>query len=170
MCPMRFLKSSIHFESDRCGQLDSDYACSVTLEPSASATILVVDDESALLRLLSRVLEKAGHTVVTAMDGEQAVSVFDKHVDLLDAVILDVNLPPKGIHGVVAHMLQRRGDLQLILSSGDNLDPKLSEIVSAQGGTFLRKPFVPKTLLNVVSSNLEASGRLARELEGREER
>jgi two-component system cell cycle sensor histidine kinase/response regulator CckA len=131
----------------------------VTTDSSASATILVVDDESALLRLLARVLEKAGHTVLTAMDGAEAISVFDEHCDLIDVVILDVNIPPQGIHEVFVHMIEVRSDLAPILSSGDVLDSNLRDELEAHGGTFLRKPFVPKALLSVVTRTLEASER-----------
>ncbi len=123
---------------------------------------MVVDDEAALLRLLVRVLEKAGHTVLTAADGSEAIAVFEKHVDAIDAVIFDVNIPPRGIHEVVTHVLELRDDLVLILSSGDALDLELREKLESHGGAFLRKPFVPKTLLSVVKANLARPKNIAK--------
>ena len=150
-----------HFVAIRCEEPHTQYASRVMEESSEPATIMVVDDETALLRLLARVLKKAGHTVITAVDGDEAISVFEKNLDRIDAVILDVNIPPNGIYDVMVHILELRSDLALVLSSGDILDEKLRTKLESHGGTFLRKPFVPRTLLSVVSANLEARRKVA---------
>ncbi len=56
-------------------------------------TILVADDDPDILHLIVRILERAGHTVVQARDGQEAVrALFDRRPDL---VILDVNMPAR---------------------------------------------------------------------------
>ncbi len=53
--------------------------------------VLVAEDDIALNKLICRVLEKSGHTVVSAKDGENALSVLDeKHIDL---IVTDVMMP-----------------------------------------------------------------------------
>ncbi len=120
------------------------------------STILVVDDEAPLLRLISRVLEKQGHHTLTACDGTEAIELFDKHCDEIDAAVLDVVIPPNGIGEVLDHMIAARDDLALILSSGDMLDPEIFSRIESQGGVFLRKPFLPRVLLDLVDRGLEA--------------
>ena len=55
------------------------------------ATVLVVDDEAAVRRVLVMRLQLAGYTVVCAEDGEQALELF--HKESPDLVVLDVMLP-----------------------------------------------------------------------------
>ena len=61
-------------------------------EPSQpKATLLVVDDEAAVRRVLVMRLQLAGYRVVCAEDGEQALELF--HREAPDLVVLDVMLP-----------------------------------------------------------------------------
>lgn len=124
-------------------------------EDAAPATILVVDDEPSLLRLLTRVLERQGYTVLTASDGKQAIDLFDKHLEAIDGVLLDVVIPPNGIGEVLEHMVSARSDLAVIVSSGDTPGPAVSERLEAHGGAFLRKPFLPKAMLKLIESELQ---------------
>ena len=55
------------------------------------STILLVDDEDSVQKLLTYPLERDGFRVVQARDGEQAIRLFgDEHIDL---VVLDLMLP-----------------------------------------------------------------------------
>ncbi|MFP8872251.1 MAG: response regulator, partial [Myxococcota bacterium] len=64
---------------------------------ASAATILIVDDEPALLRLVTRVLEREGYTTLSAKTGDEAIVTFDKHLDEIDGVILDIVIPPNGV-------------------------------------------------------------------------
>jgi len=128
-------------------------------EDAAPATILVVDDEPSLLRLLTRVLERQGYSVLTASDGNEAIDLFDRHLAAIDGVLLDVVIPPNGIGEVLEHMVSARSDLAVILSSGDAPDSAVSERLEKHGGVFLRKPFLPKALLHLVESELQSKHR-----------
>lgn len=132
-------------------------------EDAAPATLLVVDDEPSLLRLLTRVLERQGYILLTASDGNQAIDLFDKHLETIDGVVLDVVIPPNGIGEVLQHMVSARSDLAVILSSGDAPDPALSACLETHGGAFLRKPFLPKALLQLVESELRAKHSVRRD-------
>lgn len=120
------------------------------------ATILVVDDEPPLLRLVTRVLDRHGFNVLSATDGGEAIDLFDKHLDTIDAVLLDLVIPPNGGAEVMDHMIAARGDLVLILSSGDSPEPELIARLKSNGGAFLRKPFMPKVLIELLETRLEA--------------
>ncbi len=130
----------------------------MTSDAPDTATILVVDDEPSLLRLVTRVLERAGHVVLAASDGDQALELISEHEAELDAVILDVIIPPDGIGVVLERVVAVRPDLAVVLSSGDLLSDELREQLRSCNGVFLRKPFLPKGLLRVVQELLP-SGR-----------
>ena len=70
-----------------------------------SKTILVAEDEGLLRRLIERVLIKNGYTVVLAQDGEEALTLLEKHS--IDIALLDVHMPHKsGL--VVLNVIQRK--------------------------------------------------------------
>ncbi len=130
---------------------------------AVSATILVIDDEPPLLRLVARVLERQDFTVLTASDGDEAIDLFDKHIDSIDGVLLDIFIPPNGVAEVMDHMVSARGDLVVILSSGDDPEPAIAEKLKSQGGAFLRKPYLPKAMLKLLETQLDAKRQSRRE-------
>ena len=112
-----------------------------------SKTALIVDDEDPLLRLMVRLLERAGYTTWSARDGIEALRVFREHAFEIDLVLLDVIHPPDaGAVDLLPALLAQRPDLEVILMSGDVLPEPLEEILVSIGGRFLRKPFLPKAL------------------------
>jgi len=113
-------------------------------------TILIVDDEPQILRLLVRVFEREGFRVLSAADGAEAVALFEAHADEIDLMVLDVIIPPGGAGEVLDAVLPRRPDLQLVLVSGDQLAPELRERIAERDAVFVRKPFVPRVLAQTV--------------------
>jgi DNA-binding response OmpR family regulator len=122
-----------------------------------SATILIVDDEPQLLRLLVRVFEREGFTVLSADTGDKAIDVFLAHESAIDALVLDVVIPPRGAADVLDCILARRSRIGLVLASGDDPPADLRARVEGLGGRFLRKPFLPGDLVNAVSEAVAAS-------------
>jgi two-component system cell cycle sensor histidine kinase/response regulator CckA len=120
------------------------------------ATLLVVDDEPQLLRLVTRVLERAGYRVLEAKDGAEAVAQFVEHEGQIDAVILDVVIPPNGALEVMHALYARRPDLGVILSSGDLPPANLQAELDKRGGRFLRKPYKPPALIREVTELFES--------------
>jgi len=81
------------------------------------AIILVVDDEKAVVEMVSCALNRRGHKVETAGDGKEAIEKFDK--GCFDVVITDLNMPFVNGHGLLAHIRQsRRGQTPVIAISG----------------------------------------------------
>jgi DNA-binding NtrC family response regulator len=127
-----------------------------------SRTALIVDDEAPLLRLLVRVLERAGFVTWPAQDGVEALRVFREHADEIDLVVLDVIHPPgAGAVDLLPALLAESPDLDVILTSGDVLPESLEKRLASVGGQFLRKPFAPRALIAMLES---ASGQPAAEV------
>ncbi|MDP6981217.1 MAG: response regulator [Myxococcota bacterium] len=122
----------------------------------AQGTILIVDDEAPLLRLISRVLEREGFATLTAKDGDEARGQLDEHRDEIAAAILDVQIPPNGVEEVVDHLEATCDGLAVIFASGDLPSPELSERIEGLGAAFLRKPFQPKAMVEMVRRHVEA--------------
>ena len=107
--------------------------------------ILAVEDEPAILRMLQRGLEAAGHEVLTAANGEDgALLAMDEGVHL---VLLDISLPELSGHEVLGRIRARRADLPvLMLTARDDLENKVRAL---DGGAddYLTKPFAFEELL-----------------------
>ena len=84
--------------------------------PGPSLTLLVVDDEPAWVGALGAVLGKAGHRIVAAYDGEEALRRF--RAERVDAVLLDLAMP--GMDGsTVARQMRAESDVPILIVSGE---------------------------------------------------
>ncbi len=63
------------------------------MPPSSSSTILVVDDEPAVLNLVKLILEAAGYSVLAASNGQQALAFCENQNRAIDLLLTDINMP-----------------------------------------------------------------------------
>ena len=111
---------------------------------SGSETILVVEDESAVRKLLCATLRKAGYTILEAPNGAQALSLCASYPDPIHLVISDVIMP--GMSG--PELAKRLGDVhaetKVLFISG--YTSTLTPSAGARLGPILAKPFSPQAL------------------------
>jgi DNA-binding response OmpR family regulator len=103
-----------------------------------SSTILLVDDEDAVQKLLAYPLERDGFRVLQARDGEEALALFDG--ERVDLVVLDLMLPK--VDGLeVCKRLRAGSDVPIIMltARGDELDKVLGLELGADD--YITKPF-----------------------------
>jgi CheY-like chemotaxis protein len=102
--------------------------------------ILVVDDDNALLLLLSRRLSQAGHQILTALDASQAVRQATREIP--DLILLDIKLPAGGGTGVLKTLKSSSRTMQIpVIVMTASEDPALRGEVEAFGPEdFLIKP------------------------------
>ena len=119
---------------------------------SSTGTVLVVDDEAMLLRLVEKVLHRAGFQVVTAATSTEALEAFREDPAAIDVVLIDAGVPPAGAAEVVRSMLALRSGVGVVVSSGASPSDEIQELLADCGGRFLAKPFDPETLIAIVSA------------------
>ena len=119
------------------------------------ATVLVVEDESAVRSLIRRILEKRGYAVLTAENGKQALEVVGNHAGPLDLVITDVVMPNMGGRELSLHLAHIRPELRILYMSGYTEDDVVRHGVIEQMVSFLAKPFTSDDLLEKVRAMLE---------------
>src|ERR1044071_5251151 len=107
-----------------------------------SRRILVADDDPAILRLLTAIIEKEGYEVVTARDGREAYKLLQSDPDFL-AAIFDVMMPHIQGPDLVRHMRTEKRLMKVpVMMMTAEQNPKLSSDSFAAGAVvFLPKPF-----------------------------
>ncbi len=117
-------------------------------------TILIVEDEPELVKILRSYLEQAGFTVLSASRGDTGLSTWEhKHPDL---VLLDLNLP--GMDGLdVARAIRRKSDTPIIMLTArvEETDQLIGLELGADD--YIPKPFSPRVVVARVRSMLRRS-------------
>jgi DNA-binding response OmpR family regulator len=106
--------------------------------------ILVADDEPAMVGVIGAILGGAGHKIIAAYDGREAIRRFeDEHPDL---VLLDLAMP--GLDGAeVCRRIRAAGDTPIIVVSGESDLGVTVELLDAGADDYVRKPFRAAELL-----------------------
>jgi len=118
-------------------------------------TVLVVEDEPALLRLTKRSLEALGYTVLAASRPEEALELAAAHAGPVHVLVTDVVLPGMNGRSLAELLLARAPNLKCLFVSGypDGAMGQSGEV--DEDVHFLQKPFTPKALADKVREILE---------------
>lgn len=113
-------------------------------------TVLLVEDESAILEHLRYALERAGYTVLAATSGESAVRICQAHHGTIEVLVSDVLMSPVTGFQVVATVKSLHPNAIVILMPGS---PQFMFPNVATYHDFLEKPFCHKELLTAISQH-----------------
>ena len=106
--------------------------------------ILVVDDERDILNVLAAFLEKRGHVVLTATNGEDALAAVHNDPEI-DVVLLDVVMPRRGGMEILKEIRQHPAHPHVIMMTA-RADQKIFEAVRLGAVDYVLKPFDFDTL------------------------
>ncbi len=118
-------------------------------------TVLVVEDEPALGRLLGEILESAGYRVLSASDTEEAIRQYKSQSGRIGLLLTDVVVPKLGGAELAKALLQLDSSLRVLYMSGYTDDAISHQGVLNPGIAFLEKPILPDALLRKVREVLE---------------
>src|SRR5450432_2715573 len=122
--------------------------------PGNGHTILVVEDDAAILHLVQRILEKGNYEVLcanSAKEGERIGKEFPRPIHLL---LSDVVMPNMIGPDLASRLKVQRPDMRVMLMSGY---PDGALLVLNYGWHFIRKPFVPHVLLERIEAVLNST-------------
>jgi two-component system cell cycle sensor histidine kinase/response regulator CckA len=109
--------------------------------PPSGGTILLVDDDQAVLDVTSSMLDRLGFTVLTASDGQEGLEIFREMGLEIDCVILDLTMPRLSGEEVFRKMRSIRSDVRVVLSSGYT-EQDVTQRFAGKGLTgFIQKPY-----------------------------
>jgi len=112
----------------------------------AGETVLVVEDEVAVLDMAAEVLRECGYTVLAAMSPSRALRLAEQHPGAIDLLLTDVIMPVMNGADLAVLVRQRRPKIKTLFMSGYPADHVANRGVLADDAHFLGKPFTVQTL------------------------
>ena len=131
--------------------------------PGGAETVLVVEDEARVRKLIVDVLASQGYTVVEATRGEEALRLCKRRSGAIDLAVLDVVMPEMSGPDLGRQILPLCPGIRLLYISGYTDEAVLHHGIRESGVAFLQKPFLPDALLRKVRDVLDARSSAAPE-------
>lgn len=120
------------------------------------AHILVVDDDEVILKITRSILQKSGHAVTLAKDGQSALNLLDQ--ELFDMLISDINMP-NGVSGfslaAAVRKNERINNIPLMFLTGLTDKTDVSKALASGADDYMVKPIDPEVLAAKVDFLLE---------------
>jgi PAS domain S-box-containing protein len=118
-------------------------------------TILLVDDQDAVLNVGKVLLQKLGYTVTSAKSGEDALILYEQGKEKIDLVILDMVMPIMNGGETYEALRKINPQIKVILSSGYSLNGQAVRIMNNGCNGFIQKPFNISELSNKIREVLD---------------
>ncbi len=126
-----------------------------TLPTGGSETILLVDDEEMVRSLGTKMLERAGYSVLTAQNGEEALALYGNYGKKVNLVLLDLIMPGMGGYQALERLKTMDPDIRVVIASGYSPDGLLKASTESGAVGFVGKPFNRTDLLSTVRTALD---------------
>jgi two-component system cell cycle sensor histidine kinase/response regulator CckA len=124
-----------------------------------SETVLVVEDEDGVRKLLTYVLRKRGYEVLEASGPEEALAIFEKHAADIHLVLTDMIMPGMSGRELAEKLQQIRPEMKMMFMSGYTDDVLVRTGALSPGMSFLAKPLRPDVLAAKVREALDSPPR-----------
>ena len=124
-----------------------------------AGTILLVEDESAVRQLATKILERNGYRVLAAADGIEALDLFKCHADEVDLLLLDAVMPNMGGRETYERISALRPGIPALFCSGYSADVLQPGFAVGPGVQLLQKPYSPDEILRRIRELLNPADR-----------
>lgn len=116
--------------------------------------ILIAEDDKPVRRFISNYLGRRGYYIITANDGDEAVTMFNGNRELIDLVILDVVMPGKNGKIVYEEIKKVNPEIKVLFISGHTDDILSAKGIQQENLEFMQKPLEPTAFLTKVKELL----------------
>lgn len=127
---------------------------SVTDSP---VTILVIDDEPSVVKVITKMIERLGYNIISAANGVEGIEMYRKHIDEIGLVLLDMTMPDLSGEDVFRELRKYRSDIPVILASGFNEQDATNRFAGKGLAGFIQKPFTMDNLLTTIRTSMKES-------------
>ncbi len=124
-------------------------------DPTGTETILLVEDEPAILRMTRMMLERKGYSVLPAATPGEAIDKAKTHAEKIDLLMTDVVMPEMNGRDVAGQLTALFPDIKLLFMSGYTANVIAHQGVLDEGMAFIQKPFSMKELAEKVRGVLD---------------
>jgi len=100
-----------------------------------------VDDEPNILEVTEAMLQTMGYNVLTAADGQEAISIFENKAQTVDLTILDIIMPGASGGETFDRIKEVHPDARVLLSSGYSIKGEAQKIMDRGCDGFIQKPY-----------------------------
>jgi two-component system, NtrC family, response regulator AtoC len=139
--------------------LRANFALVPSLSAMSKGCVLVVDDNADNRRILQVTLRRAGHTVVTAASGREALKLYAQHP--IDLALLDLSMPEMDGIQLLRHLRRENPNLPSIVVTAYGSVERAVEAMKAGALDFLTKPVRSEVLLALVDKALALNALVA---------
>jgi two-component system cell cycle sensor histidine kinase/response regulator CckA len=119
-----------------------------------SETILLVEDEALVRKVVARILSRAGYRVFVAGGGEEALAICEECDGAIDLLLTDVVMPSIGGKELAMRVAGRYAAMKILYMTGYTDDETLRQGILDAGREVILKPFSPNDLLRRIRSVL----------------
>jgi len=113
---------------------------------SGTETILIVEDDSSVRRVIVEILQGFGYKVLQAPGGEVALDIIKEKMKNIDLVLTDMVMPDTRGDELADKILKIVSDIKIIYMTGYTNREKIEKIIKTKDVAFLQKPFSPNKL------------------------
>ncbi|HVR69574.1 MAG TPA: PAS domain S-box protein [Vicinamibacteria bacterium] len=124
--------------------------------PRGGETVLLVEDEDLLRRMIREVLETSDYRVLEAANADEAVRLSRSHPGTIDVMVTDVIMPGRSGPELASALSGARPRMKVLYVSGYTDDAFIPAVSPAEGTDFLQKPFTPAALESRLRALLDA--------------
>ncbi len=120
-----------------------------------SGTVLLIDDEATVRKVVTKMLEHLGFSVLTACDGEAGLELFNDQSEEIVCTILDLTMPNVDGEECFKSIRRMNKDARIILSSGYDEASVTRRFTDMEHVGFIQKPYVFKALKKKLKETLK---------------
>lgn len=128
----------------------------VKTTPEGHETILLVEDETAILHMVAEMLQEIGYVVISAETPGQAISLAKNHQGSIDLLLTDVVMPAMNGHDLSMHIKTLHPQVKCLFMSGYTANIIAKQGVLDKGVNFIHKPFSFQNLASKLRELLDA--------------
>lgn len=122
-----------------------------------SATILLVEDETAVRELSRQILQRQGYRVLSAASGPEAIRLMMETTETISMLVTDVMMPEMNGWQLAEQLLEQRPEMKVLFVSGYSRDRSMPNRLDPHRMAWLQKPFSPARLADRVHAMLKTS-------------
>jgi two-component system cell cycle sensor histidine kinase/response regulator CckA len=138
-------------------RIRTEQSMPLAYQATAARTLLLVEDDPGVRGLAAQVLEEAGHRVLQAGNGEEALALAASFDGAIALLLTDVVMPGMNGRALAERVRVLQPGIGVLYMSGYTDDMVVRAGVVTEGTAFLQKPYTPETLVERVRALLPQS-------------